>query len=82
MPYHNDNMNIPYNYITYNTNKEKNSSGLPSNKTLYEYTDDDIIKYAIPLIKDQSGCRFLQEKSATHNFGSAIFVYAYPIVYL
>ena len=62
MPFQNENQNMPFNYITYNVNKEKNSSGLPNNKTLYEYTDEDILKYAIPLIKDQSGCRFLQEK--------------------
>ena len=62
MPYQNENPNLAFSYITYNTNKEKVSSGLPSNKTLYEYSDDDILKYAIPLIKDQSGCRFLQEK--------------------
>ena len=57
----NDNLNMKFNYITYNNN-EMSLNGLPSGKSFYEYSDDDIIKYAIPLIKDQSGCRFLQER--------------------
>ena len=57
----NDNLNMKFNYITYNNN-EMTLNGLPSGKSFYEYSDDDIIKYAIPLIKDQSGCRFLQER--------------------
>ena len=57
----NDNTNMKFNYITYK-DKELTLNGLPSGKSFYEYTDEDIIKYAIPLIKDQSGCRFLQEK--------------------
>ena len=56
----NDNLNMKFNYITYNN--EMTLNGLPSGKSFYEYSDDDIIKYAIPLIKDQSGCRFLQER--------------------
>ena len=56
-----DNSNMKFNYITYNNN-EMTLNGLPSGKSFYEYSDDDIVKYAIPLIKDQSGCRFLQEK--------------------
>ena len=58
----NDNSNMKFNYITYNNNNEMTLNGLPSGKSFYEYSDDDIIKYAIPLIKDQSGCRFLQER--------------------
>ena len=57
----NNNSNMKFNYITYN-NKDMTLNGLPSGKSFYEYSDDDIIKYAIPLIKDQSGCRFLQER--------------------
>ena len=57
----NNNSNMKFNYITYN-NKDMTLNGLPSGKSFYEYSDEDIIKYAIPLIKDQSGCRFLQER--------------------
>ena len=57
----NDNSNRKFNYISYN-DKEISLNGLPSGKSFYEYSEDDILKYAIPLIKDQSGCRFLQEK--------------------
>ena len=60
----NDTRNIAFNYIKYNNNGI-NSSGLPSGKSFYEYTNDELVKYAIPLIKDQSGCRFLQEKLIT-----------------
>ena len=60
----NDTRNIAFNYIKYNNNGI-NSSGLPSGKSFYEYTNDELVKYAIPLIKDQSGCRFLQEKLKT-----------------
>ena len=41
---------------------------LPLNKSFYDYTDDELIQYAIPLIKDQSGCRFLQDKIKTNQF--------------
>ena len=58
----NDNSNMAFKYIKYNNGLEINSNGLPSGKSFYEYSDDDILKYAIPLIKDQSGCRFLQER--------------------
>ena len=57
----NDTSKMPFSYIKYNNNGI-NSSGLPSGKSFYEYTEDELVKYAIPLIKDQSGCRFLQEK--------------------
>ena len=57
----NNNSNMKFNYIAYN-NKDMTLNGLPSGKSFYEYSDEDIIKYAIPLIKDQSGCRFLQER--------------------
>ena len=60
----NDTRNIAFNYIKYNNNGI-NSIGLPSGKSFYEYTNDELVKYAIPLIKDQSGCRFLQEKLKT-----------------
>ena len=57
----NNTSNMKFNYITYN-NKEMDLNGLPSGKSFYDYSDEDILKYAIPLIKDQSGCRFLQER--------------------
>ncbi len=34
----------------------------------YYYTDDNLIQYAIPLIKAQSGCRFLQDKIKTNQY--------------
>ena len=54
-------LNNKFNYYSFN-NKEMTINGLPSGKSFYEYTDEDILQYAIPLIKDQSGCRFLQER--------------------
>ena len=60
----NDSGNMAFSYIKYNNNGI-NSNGLPSGKSFYEYTEDELLKYAIPLIKDQSGCRFLQEKLKT-----------------
>lgn len=62
----NDSSNMAFKYIKYNENGI-NSSGLPSGKSFYEYTEEDFLKYAIPLIKDQSGCRFLQEKIKTEK---------------
>ena len=53
---------IKFNYLSYKNEKIVSNNGLPSGKSFYEYTEDDILKYVIPLIKDQSGCRFLQEK--------------------
>ena len=41
---------------------------LPLNKSFYDYTDEEILQYAIPLIKDQSGCRFLQEKLKSNKY--------------
>ena len=64
----NDNSNMKFNYISYK-DKDFSSNGLPSGKSFYEYSEDDILKYAIPLIKDQSGCRFLQERiKIDHSF--------------
>ena len=63
----NDNSNMAFKYIKYNNGSELNSNGLPSGKSFYEYTDNDILKYAMPLIKDQSGCRFLQERMNTNK---------------
>ena len=41
---------------------------LPLNKSFYDYTEDELLQYAIPLIKDQSGCRFLQEKIKSNQY--------------
>ena len=43
-------------------------NSLPINKSFYDYTDDELLQYAIPLIKDQSGCRFLQEKIKSNQY--------------
>ena len=54
-------------YIIINENNNTpdmndNFAILPLNKSFYEYTDEELLKYCIALIKDQSGCRFLQDK--------------------
>ena len=64
------NINFNINYINQNNNNENLNSinRLPYNKSFYEYTDDELLKYSIPLIKDQSGCRFLQEKIKENHY--------------
>ena len=55
--------NIDIGNLNINFNESINSINmLPLNKSFYDYTDDELLEYAIPLIKDQSGCRFLQDK--------------------
>ena len=60
----NKNVNMTYNN-KYNANCSIDNINIgsinmfPLNKTFYEYTEDELILNAIPLIKDQSGCRFL-----------------------
>jgi len=54
------------NYIS--ENKINRMNLLPLNKSFYDYTDEEILQYAIPLIKDQSGCRFLQEKLKSNQY--------------
>ena len=67
-----DNLNFKFNkkiFTITNDNEKLNVINmLPYNKSFYQYTDDEILKYAIPLIKDQSGCRFLQEKIKTNQY--------------
>ena len=69
-----NNLNINFNneFNINNFNENINSMNiLPLNKSFYDYTDDELLEYAIPLIKDQSGCRFLQDKIKTNqNFGN------------
>ena len=56
-------INFDYNNYDFYENMNSNSTSLlPSNKSFYDYTDDELLQYSIILIKDQSGCRFLQEK--------------------
>ena len=64
------NINSNINYINQNNNNENLNSinMLPYNKSFYEYTDDELLKFSIPLIKDQSGCRFLQEKIKENQY--------------
>ena len=72
-------ININYNLNNLNFNKNDFNMNnynenlnymnmLPYNKSFYEYTEEELLKYAIPLIKDQSGCRFLQEKIKTNQY--------------
>ena len=64
----NNDSNMKFKYISYKES-EINSNGLPRGKSFYEYSEDDLLKYAIPLIKDQSGCRFLQDRmKLEHSF--------------
>ncbi len=70
----NKNVHISYNN-KYNMNFSRDNRDsinmLPLNKSFYEYTEDELLQYAIPLIKDQSGCRFLQDKiKNSPNFGN------------
>ena len=55
-----------YNYIS--ENKIIRMNLLPLNKSFYDYSEEEILQYAIPLIKDQSGCRFLQEKLKSNKY--------------
>ena len=65
-----NNFNFDYNFNGFNDNINRINM-LPLNKSFYDYTDDELIQYAIPLIKDQSGCRFLQDKiKENQNFAN------------
>ena len=72
----NMNNNINNNNITNNTNiyndyKGNNSQFL--NKNFYELTDEEIINMSSSLIKDQLGCRFMQEKiKSNHQFANEL----------
>ena len=71
-PNENYNINFDYNNYDFYENMNNNSTSLlPSNKSFYDYTDDELLQYSIILIKDQSGCRFLQEKiKINQNFAN------------
>ena len=71
-PNGNINTNFDFNNYDYYENINNNSTSLlPSNKSFYDYTDDELLQYSIILIKDQSGCRFLQEKiKINQNFAN------------
>lgn len=61
----NEKCNINFDFNNYDFNESNNNDTiklLPSNKSFYDYTDDELLQYSIILIKDQSGCRFLEEK--------------------
>ena len=73
----NNNYNINYNinfinndmsFNKFSENNINNINLLPLNKSFYDYTEDELLQYAIPLIKDQSGCRFLQERIKTNQY--------------
>ena len=71
-PNENYKINFDFNdYHFYENINNNNINLLPSNKSFYDYTDDELIQYSIILIKDQSGCRFLQEKiKINQNFAN------------
>ena len=47
-----NNFNFDFNFNRFNENINRINM-LPLNKSFYDYTDDELIQYAIPLIKDQ-----------------------------
>ena len=69
---HQDKQNI----ITNNNNTSDNSiinNNNIANNNFYEYTNEEILNLAIPLIKEQAGCRFMQEKIKNeHNFANEL----------
>ena len=67
-PNESQNTNINININNENT---KINNQIPSNKNLYEYSNEEILNSAINLIKEQIGCRFMQEKiKSDHNFAN------------
>ena len=67
----NDVNNINNNYNIYNNSKANNSPFI--NKNFYELTDEEIINMSSNLIKDQLGCRFMQEKiKSNHQFANEL----------
>ena len=65
MDLNNFNVDFNFNYFQEGLNR---MNMLPLNKSFYDYTDDELIQYSIPLIKDQSGCRFLQDKIKSNQY--------------
>ena len=64
----NENQNTNINNDNENT---KINNQIPSNKNLYEYSNEEILNSAINLIKEQIGCRFMQEKiKSDHVFAN------------
>ena len=58
----NNNNNIKTNNIY-----DNNMNSLLQKKNFYEYTDEEILNLCIMIIKDQHGCRFMQEKIKSNN---------------
>ena len=64
------NNNVINNNIYNNFN---NNNHLFGNKNFYEYSEEEILNLSIFLIKDQLGCRFMQEKiKSDHNFANEL----------
>ena len=62
--------NISNNNITENSNNNNHNS---SNVNYYEYSNEEILNLSIELIKEQVGCRFMQEKIKNdHNFANEL----------
>jgi len=67
----NMNNNMNNNNNIYNNSKSNNSPYI--NKNFYELTDEEIINLSCDLIKDQLGCRFMQEKiKSNHQFANEL----------
>ena len=70
------NYNINNNIKTNNMNNNfynNNITTLLPNKNFYEYSEEEILNSAMALIKDQYGCRFMQEKiKENHHFANEI----------
>ena len=65
-----DNQNIINNNSTENSKINNHNS---SNDNYYEYSNEEILNLSIELIKEQVGCRFMQEKIKNdHNFANEL----------
>ena len=57
-----NNANCNINYLNNNQNNPNNSNNLQ------EYSDEEILNLSVQLIKEQVGCRYMQEKiKSDHN---------------
>ena len=62
---------------TSNANSNINNQNNPNNsnnlKNLQEYSDEEILNLSVQLIKEQVGCRYMQEKiKSDHNFANEL----------
>ena len=59
--------------INNNNENIKNNSQIIQNRNYNEYSNEEILNSAIPMIKEQSGCRFIEEKiKSDPNFANEL----------